>query len=188
MNQQPQNDRHEMQGAFNLVFLLLSGHASCLTPFLRKDFGKEAMTRSGIVAFLLLIAWGSFANSAGMWLLLQLWLVAMLLQRLKGIQNRRRGVVVHSRYSGYPWLSWKLFPWMKDETTARGADGILCIGLGLALAQVDPGVGWFIGVGGLSLMFCEALIVDIRKKRLEAMGDAEIEQRDLADHYRNGRF
>jgi hypothetical protein len=60
--------------------------------------------------------------------------------------------------------------------------------VGLALAQVDPAVGWFIGVGGFSLLFVEALIVDLRKKRLEAMRDAEIEQRDLAAHYRNGRF
>src|SRR5262245_47265373 len=99
MHQQQPNDRNDMQGAFNTVFLLLNGHASCLTPFLRKDFGKEAFTFSGIVAFILILAWGSFANSAGMWLLLQLWLCAMLLQRIKGIQNRRRGLVVHSRYN-----------------------------------------------------------------------------------------
>jgi hypothetical protein len=188
MHQQQQNDRHEMQGAFNLVYLLFYGHASCLTPFLRKDFGKEAMTASGIVAFLLIIAWGSFSNSAGMWLLLQLWLCAMLWQRLKGIQNRKRGLIVHSRYNGYPWLSWKLFPWMKDETTARGADGLICMAVGVALAQVDPAVGWFIGVGGFSLLFVEALLVELRKKRLEAMRDAEIEQRSLVQHYRDGKF
>jgi hypothetical protein len=188
MHQQQANERDDMQGAFNVVYLLLNGHASCVTPFFRKDFGKEAFTFSGMVAFILILAWGSFANSAGMWLFLQLWLFAMLMQRLKGIQNRMRGVVVHSRYNGYPWLSWKLFPWIKDQTNARGADGIISIALGIGLAQLDPAVGWFIGAAGFSLLFTEALIVELRKKRLQAMRDAEIEQRYLAEHYRNGHF
>ena len=188
MNQQQQNDKDEMQGAFNFVYVLLNGHASCLTPFLRTDFGKENFTYSGLAAFFIIIAYGSFANSEAMWFFFLLWLLAMLRQRIKGIQNRRIGVVVHSRYSGYPWLSWKMFPRIKDETNARGADGLICITVGGLLSYVDPALGWFIGVGGVSLLFVEALTVELTKKRLQAMRDAEIEQRDLAEHYRQGRF
>lgn len=188
MNQQHQTDDHDMRGAFNLTYGLLNSYASCLTPFLRTDFGKEALGLNGLAAGFLIMAWGSFANSEVMWIFFLLWILAMLKQRIKGIQNCRNGVVVHSRYNGYPWLSFKLFPRLKDETQARGADAWLCIIGGMTLTYLDPALGWFIGVGGFALLFVEAMIVELRKKRLEAMRDAEIEQRDLADHYRNGRF
>ena len=60
--------------------------------------------------------------------------------------------------------------------------------VGVLLSYVDPALGWFIGVGGVSLLFVEALTVELTKKRLQAMRDAEIEQRDLAEHYKQGRF
>ncbi len=186
--QQQQSDKHDMQGTFNATYVLFNSHASCLTPFLRTQFGKEAFTHTGLMALVLMVTWGGLTNSYGMWVMVCLWIVAMLTQRMNGIQNRRNGVVVHSRYNGYPWLSFKLFPRIRDETNARGADGFLAIFTGIGLSYVDPALGWFIGVGGFSLLFVEALLVDLRKKRLEAMRDAEIEQRDLAEHYRQGRF
>ncbi len=188
MLQQQQNNEREMQGGFNLVCFLLNGHATCLTPFIRTDFGREALGLNGLCALIIILAYGSFANSGAMWVFLLLWILAMLQQRMKGIQNRNKGIAIHSRYNGYPWLSFKLFPRTKDETSARGVDGFLCIVAGALLSYVDPALGCFIGVGGFSLLFVEALIVELRKKRLQSMRDAEIEQRDLADHYRNGRF
>lgn len=188
MQQQQKNNELDMQGSFNLAYFLAHSHATCLTPFIRTDFGREALGMNGLCALILLLAYGSFTNSAAMWIFLLLWILALLRQRLKGIENRNKGIAIHSRYNGYPWLSFKLFPRTKDETSARGIDGFLCMGMGALLSYVDPPLGWFIGVGGFSLLFVEALIVELRKKRLQAMQDAEIEQRDLAEHYRRGRF
>jgi hypothetical protein len=188
MNQQPQNDKQEMQGAFNLGTFLLNGHATCLTPFIRTAFGKEAIGFNGLAAFFIILLYGGLTNSYPMFIFLCVWMLAVLRQRIKQFQNWKNGVVTHSRYNGFSWLAFRLFPRIKDDATARGADGFICMTVGGLLTYVDPALGGFIGVGGISLLLVEALIGELRKKRLQAMRDAEIEQRDLAEHYRNGRF
>lgn len=188
MQQQQKNNELDMQGSFNLLYFILLVLSTCLTPIIRTNFGREALGINALCALVVMLAYGSFTSSGAMWIFLLLWILALLAQRIKGIENRNKGMAIHSLYNGYPWLSFKLFPRTKDETSARGIDGFLCMGAGALLSYVDPALGWFIGAGGFSLLFVEALIVELRKKRLQAMQDSEIEQRDLAEHYRRGRF
>jgi hypothetical protein len=42
--------------------------------------------------------------------------------------------------------------------------------------------------GWVSIMATESMIVEVQRRRLQAMRDAEIEQQALADAYREGRF
>lgn len=183
--QQPKND---MKATFDFGYVVMSGFVTCVSPFFRKDFGKEAFTFSGMVAMVVVIGWTSFANTPLMWAYFWFWLTLLLIHRLKGVQNRRNGYVVHSRYQGYPWLMLKLFPRIKDESNGRAAEGFVCVMLGLGLFQFDPAFAAFLFFCGVCVLLIEGFNAEFRKKRLQAMHDANIEQQDLARDYREGRF
>ena len=119
MNQQPQNDKQEMQGAFNLGTFLLNGHATCLTPFIRTDMGKEAISFNGLAAFFIILLYGGLTNSYPMFIFLCVWMLAVLRQRIKQFQNWKNGAVIHSRYNSFSWLAYKLFPRIKDDDAPR---------------------------------------------------------------------
>lgn len=189
MLQQQQNDRQDMKGGFNLVYVILHGFATSVTPFTRTGFGQEAFGISSIVALLLMIGFGSFGNSYAMWVFLWLWVLAVLRQRVTQMQNRKKGVICHSRYQGYPWLAFKLFPRIKDEGNAKGAEAFLVMSIGALLGYcLDPALGWFLALGGIGTLCIEAFAAEVMKRRLQDMRDAEIEQRDLAERFRGGRY
>lgn len=189
MFQQQRDDKQQMHGGFNLAYFVLHGLATCVIPFTRTNTGKEAFGINSFVALLLMIAFGSFANSQAIWVFLLLWILAVLRQRVTQMQNHRKGFIVHSRYLGYPSLAFKLFPRIKDEGTAKGAEAFLVISIGCLLGYgLDPALGWLLALGGIGCLFIEAFAVEVRKRRLQSMRDAEIENRDLADHLRDGRF
>lgn len=189
MIQQQQNDEREFKGGFNLAYVILHGFATSVTPFTRTHFGREAFGISSLVALLLIIGFGSFGNSAAMWVFLLLWILAVLRQRVTQMQDRKKGLIVHSRYQGYPWLGFKLFPRIRDEGNAKGAEAFLVISIGTLLGySLDPALGWLLVMGGIGTLFIEAFAVEVMKRRVQAMRDCEIENRDLAERFRDGRY
>ncbi len=186
--QQPTpGDRLTMAGSFHGANVFANAHALTCTVFLRTDFGREGIGLHGLIAALLILGYGSFANCFPMFIYFLLWMLAVIGQRIRQFINWRRGVIIHSRYSGYPWLAKRLFPRM-TELNARGVDAFLCLAVGGLLAQFNQPLGWFVMAGFVSILFSEAVMVESTRKRLQAMRDAEIEQRYLAEQYKSGRF
>jgi hypothetical protein len=188
--QQPQTtpgDRVTMAGSFNGLYALANAHALTCTVFIRTDFGREGIGLHGLVAMLMILFYGSFLNCYPMFPFFLLWMLAVICQRIRQLINWRRGVILHSRYNGYPWLSKRLFPRM-SELNARGVDAFLCLAIGGLLAQFNQPLGWFVMAGFVSILFSEAVMVEFNRRRLQAMRDAEIEQRYLAEQYKSGRF
>ncbi|MFN4261932.1 MAG: TraM recognition domain-containing protein [Gemmataceae bacterium] len=90
---------------------------------------------------------------------------------------------------GTPWLAFKLFPRIKDYGTAKGAEAFLVMAVGCLLGYgLDPALGWLLALGGIGCLCIEGFAAEVRKRRLQDMRDAEIEQRDLAERFRDGRF
>lgn len=187
MQQQQHNDKPDMKGAFNLGYLLANGHALTCAVFLRRHFGKEAIGFSGIAGFFIILIYGGLMNSYPMFIFLCAYLLAVIGQRMQQFQLYRKGVIIHSRYNGYPWLALKLFPRVKDEGNAKGVEAFMCLAIGGLLSYIDQPLGWFIMAGFFSIMVSEGVNAELLKRRLQAMKDAEIEQQDLAEHYRNFR-
>lgn len=186
--QQQNNDQMRMKDSFNLFYVLVNGHALTCSVFLRTNFGKEAIGFSGIAAALMILLYGGLMQSYATWVFFCIWMLAVLCQRMKQFQNWRNGVIVHSRYNGFPWLAFKLFPRLKNEGNAKGTEAFMCLAVGWLLTYIDQPLGWLIMGGFLSIMFSEAIMVEFNRKRLQAMRDAEIEQQYLAEQYREGRF
>lgn len=182
---QQHDNRPDMRGTFNFGYLIVNAHALTLTTFLRTDFGKNALGVYGLGGFAIILFYGGLVCPS-MVIYLGLWMVSLLCQRIKQWQNRRKGVLIHSRYNGFPLLATKLFPRMR-ESNAKGVEAFLCLVVGWLIMQVNPGIGIYVMCGFGTILLSEALIVEGKFKRLQDMRDAEIEQEALAEELKQYR-
>jgi hypothetical protein len=185
MPENPQQQRSDPRVAFNLLYLLSNAHATCLTVFMRHSFGTEALGMSGLHALILIVVVGGFGRSPEMFqCFLPLWLYALLWQRVYTLKRVRAGARWHSRFQGYPALAMR-FPFVRDERTAlKVVEPMVCMVVGLLLREVSPVMGGFVLAGVFSLTLRHAIDTELIRKRLQAMRDAELEQRWLAERFR----
>lgn len=168
--------------SFNIVYSLARGHSTCFLPFFRKNFGSEALGWPGFIAFIIMLLVGSFGRIPEMWLFLGVWTIAMLYQRASTTRARRRGIIRHSRYDGD--VDTKL---IKSRTTVKQVlEPLACVVFGVFFEAMGSSHGFalFIGWGAFSLCLVATIDRQLEIKRLQAMRDAEIEQRCLAARYR----
>lgn len=186
--QQGPADHINMRNTTNLASFAVLAHSTCFTPFLRIGFGAEALGFNGAAAFIMVLLFaGAFPDQGGMsffWL----WLGALLFQRVTSDRNRlKKKIITHSRYSGFPALTMKLFPCIKQESTARAiGEPMLLVLLGLLLYQVSEPLGAWVMSGSVSLVMVHCVSEQIDRRKLQAMHDAQIEQEYFAEQFRNG--
>lgn len=183
-HQQQNEFEKDMRAVTNFVSILFNGHAITLTPFFRTNFGKEAIGLRGLVGFALIFLYGGFAGCPAMIGFFWVWLGAVIIQRFKQLRNWRNGIPIHSFYNGYPWLAYRLFPWIKDEHNAKAAEGFLCAVIGAGIMPFDFLLGIYVMLGAISIIGSQSMIVGAYQKRIQAMADAEIENRYVAEEYR----
>ncbi len=178
----------DMRVAVNLLYVLVSGHATCVTPFVRRNFGREALGRNGAVAFVILFFY--MAAYPRHFVLQQFtfwWFVMLVLQRLKIMYLVSRGRSPHSRYDGYPYLGF-LLPFVKEYKAAWIIEFLSLMACGVWLSTLDAPLGKLIIISAVCLIVKNAIDEDVVRRRLQSMRDAEIEQRVLLDRYRRGDF
>ncbi len=176
-----------MAGSLNGAHALAYAHSLSCTVFLRTSFGREGIGMHGLITMLMILGYGCAMQCLAMFPFFAVWFLAVCCQRIRRWLDERRGVIVHSRYNGYPWLSKRLFPRI-SELNAKGIDAFICLFVGGVIAHFDKPFGWFVAAGFLSIMFTEGMNVEGTKRRLRAMRDMELEQQYLSDAYRSGRF
>lgn len=190
MNQQMQGPPGAigMRNAMHLASLVINGHATCLTVFLRHSFGSEALGVNGIAAILVMVFFmAMYGGSQGMECLFGLWFVMLVLQRMRTFWLAWKGVPLHSLYTGYPWLG-NLLTLGLSNSAARFVEMLVCLVAGAAISAKDPQLGNFVALGFVSLMLQNGIENRVDRMRLRRMRDAEIEQRFLLGRYRDGRF
>src|SRR5437773_6831580 len=85
--------------SFNIFYALAMGHAMCFLPFMRRNFGSEAL-RPGLISLVIMLVVGSLGQIPEMWPFLGLWLFVLLCHRVSTLRAVRQGVIRHSRYGG----------------------------------------------------------------------------------------
>lgn len=180
-------DRLTLASSFNGLNVMANAHAVTLTPLFRTDFGSEGIGMHGLIGVFMILAWGCVFNCFPMFIYFLVWIAAVICQRVKTFINWQRGVISHSHYNGYPFLVRRFFSRL-SEPNAKAVEAFACFGIGSVIAQFVPPLGWYFMLGFGSILFSEAVIVEQSRRRLQAMRDAEIEQRYLAEKYRQGRF
>jgi hypothetical protein len=177
-----------MRGVVNLLYVIVSGHATCVTLFVRRNFGREALGRNGVVAFLILFIYmAAYPRHLMLRQFTFYWLAMLFLQRLKTMYLVSRGLSHHSRYDGYPYLGF-LFPLVKGHRGASLVECVVIMGCGIWLSSLDAPLGQLIIVSAVCLLIRTAIDESIVRRRLQAMRDAEIEQGVLLERYRRGDF
>lgn len=186
--QQPQRSADlDMKGAFNFAYLVFAGLATTVTTFTRRDFGKEVLGVAGLAGFVFILVFGAVMHVPEMMIYLGVWMVSVLVQRARQFRMWLHKRIVHSRYGGYPWLGFRLNRKAATERKAKEAEAFFVIAAGAALTQVVLGVGLYVMLAGFAVIFVECLHVESRKKQLQDLTDAEIEQRSLAEEYQEYR-
>jgi hypothetical protein len=184
MNQNQQQQPLHVRHIFYLLYAVLKIHTMCFWPFMRCDFGTQALGIPAIFAMLLMLTFGAAGNIPEMLLYLGLWSIVFCYQVGRTQRLVNRGVTWHSRYEGYPWLGLK-FPFIRTEARAkRLMEPAICCVAGVALLPFYHGLGLFVAAGFFSLAIVDNIHREFERKRLMAMHDAEIEHRYLAARYR----
>ena len=172
--------------SMHLLYLIVSGHSACLTPFIRHSFGLECFRLDAIVALFMIVGYGSMGRHPEMLIFLYVWLGVMLIQRIVSTVRTRRGWIEHTRYAGYPWLAMKV-PFVRKELTARVLEPSICALIGGAICPFSEALGAFVMMGFLSLSIQTAIDRGLIRARVRRMQDSQIEQRMLAQRLRGER-
>lgn len=187
-DQQGNGPRRPFQGMrdqFNLVIALAQIISAPVEPWLRKagSFGSHYFgfhLVAGLAAMLVVpaLCFPTHDLSPVLGVLLATLLV-LVCHRVKGAYLRRRGFVVHSRYSGTPWLP-------GDEITAKILwEPSLVMLAGGAMCLLSPPLGTWMFAAGFGLGLAHRYQQDADNARLRAMRDARIEAEYYADRFRN---
>jgi hypothetical protein len=185
-NPQGQNDPFKnARTGINLFGVLANGYATTVTPLLRRGFGSHALGGNGIVAALIILIYAGVTKSPEMITVFWGWLAAVAYQRVYGFRQRANGqVVVHSRYAGDAVLG-RFFT--KSERVAREVvEPLICIVAGACLWSWSEPAGRFVLCGSFALLASRGLDTQVTRNRVQAMHDAALEQRCVADIF-NGR-
>ena len=187
IEQQPQqSSQSKSADAFGLVYMLADIHASAIKPFIRRDFGREALGLNSFLAMWLILFTYAFSADRAMSAYLGIFFVCQAMQRARTFRLLRSGARIHSCYTGYPYVAMKV-PFVRRESTAKGLiEPMICLIGGTLLCPVSVTLGGFVMCGFFSFLFINGMEREIRRKRLERMHDAEIEQRWLSHDHKYG--
>jgi hypothetical protein len=180
----PQTDSESKAEAINWLVFLLNGLKLALTVFSRRSFGRDGIGFPGLFAICFFLVYASYAQSAIVLNAFYVWLFALLIQRLRTSMQRKKGIMVHSRYDGFPWLG-ALLCRRRSELSAYRCELGFWVAMAVVAACFDPALGGFIGIAACGLVGHESFKVEMRRKQQHNMEDARIELAHRASQFNN---
>jgi hypothetical protein len=181
--QQPKQPFDDIRTGFNFVSWLISGYATAILPFLRKDFGADFFGLNALVAAVVMILFGAMEHSDDLLPYLFIWIVFVAAHRLDAYRNHRKGRIIHSRYVGDNWFASKLPP-TKHKTVQMVIEPVVCLLVGALICPYSPGIGKFLIVGAFAVMLFNGTQRAVMQRRVRRMHDAHIEQQTTARMFR----
>jgi hypothetical protein len=188
--QDNKNFNPSAKDGFNFLAGICGMHSMTVAVFLRRGIGAELLNRRGGLAILLLVAAAVLTAEPALWCYLGAFLLALMVQRGNTAALQRQGERIHSRSVGRPGLAMLL---TRNERTARTVfEPLLLLGAGVVLGVLAqewqmPGLlavaGW-LWLGIWTMTFDQALIDALADKRVQAMRDAQIENEQLMERFR----
>ncbi len=181
--QNQQNGQSRDVDGIGLIHLAANVLATSVAVFIRRGFGKEALALNSILAFVLLIVL-SASEEQGFLLFAVAFLFAQIWRRIETFRLIRRGVILHTRYAGYPYWAMKV-PFVKTEHRAKELiEPLFCIVTGLLLCQVMVSIGGYVVLCGFGFMVRNVIEDLVARKRIERMQDARIEHEWYSEQLR----
>ena len=185
MPQKPPGDQLTFRNTFNILCIVCSIHARCVTPFLRSETGAAARGLFSFIAgaFMFYLACALYDQPfIDFW---GAWLVALILQSWDSAATRKKGKAIHSQYDGRPSLAMLLCPFVKDEGTAKFiVEPAICLGVGYGLLGWSDALGKLVMSCAFSLLFLENYYRHVTRQREQQVIDARIEAEALSQGVR----
>jgi len=155
------------------------------------SFGERYLGLQSGAALLLLFFWPAFCepfhDPTPMFIYAGLYVIACMRIRLKTFARQRRGgPQPHSRYNGTPDLG-RWFRRMEEVKVKCKVEPVLVFVLG-ALAGIFNGpLAGFLMLASLGLLISSGFAAGYEQRRVTDMNDAYLEQRNVADGFRDMR-
>lgn len=186
MYDQNQHNPRQREDGLRSVLWGLRSFAAITWPFTRKDVGSECPGSAGLGSVLIVFLAALWTDTPGLWFFLWIYVLALLRLRSEWYRNRKQGFNPHRYWDGMPWLAQKLLPRVQSISNLKGYEGFIVAFVGIALTHVDQVLGGLLIASGGATVCVEGIWVQIRKNRVGAMRDAQIEMNQLHDDYTNG--
>ncbi len=184
-DQNHHDTRRSEEGLRSLLWGLRS-LAAITWPFTRKDMGSEWPGSAGLGSLAIVFLAALWADTPALWFFLWICVLALLRLRSEWFRNRKKGFNPHRYWDGMPWLAQKLLPRVQSISNLKGYEGFIVAFVGIALTHVDQVLGGLIIASGGATVCVEGIWVQIRKNRVGAMRDAQIEMNQLMDDFHHG--
>lgn len=152
---------------------------------LRHTVGHNHVDGRGALAFVLAFFWGGLCANLPVLVWSGLYLGACFLHRWAGFYRRWKGKLVHSRYSGYPWLC--TLTEMPEGVAKLVVEPLLALGLSVLVSPYGgPGVLFFFG-GAVCMVATTAAQGMVWQRQRDDLNDAAMEGSHLMSGIRRRR-
>jgi hypothetical protein len=180
-------EEQDKPDSMGLAVFLVDIWAMALQVPMRRMVGKNFIDMRGVMALVFVFFYGGLWNSLPVFVWLGIYVVSVVAHRIATLRRHYRGVVLHSRYNGYPWLGvFMRRPW--DETRVKMVlEPLLAMFVGAMVSPYGESSAMFF-FGGAVCMFLDSTLIEVQQqKRVDDLNDASIESKDLMTILRKRR-
>ncbi len=183
-NQQQKEPFQDIRSGVNIFWHLVSGYATAIVPFIRKDFGTAFFGLNALAAVFVMLVFGAVENADDMLIYFFVWALFVLAHRLDASRNYRKGRIIHSQYVGDSWLASKLVSKARRKTVQMLIEPAICLIAGVLICPHSPGIGKFLILGAFAVLIFNGSQRVVMEDRVRKMHDAHIEQQATARMFR----
>ncbi|MDX1968840.1 MAG: hypothetical protein SFV23_16820 [Planctomycetaceae bacterium] len=176
--------------ALNIAAFIIRTWAISLEVFLRTGTGLRYPGPPGVAVFVLIPMYGCGWPGHDLWplfLMLPAYLAMCIRLRISNLWQRMHNrPMVHSWYNGFPCLC-RLMPFLSEGTAKRLVEPFLVFVTGAACAIWNAPFGCYLIGASVCLLISHSLGEEIQRQQALDMHDAMIQQRQVADRFRQLR-
>jgi hypothetical protein len=160
--------------------------------FTRVRFGERYLAGHALLAMpamFLVVGAQANQNSDDLFVFMSVWALAYLCARADVQKRRRRGDMEHSQYNGFPILA-KLRPFRRlgERQVKLALEPIVIFLFSAFVCEWNEAIGGFMMWGAAGTMVTSAMSQAQERQRLTDLRDTQIEQRNLAERFRENRW
>jgi hypothetical protein len=185
-NQSPPQESGNNTTAQGLGVLYFAANvlATSIAVFIRRGFGREALSWNSLFAFGALFFLAGAAKDIGFVFFLIAFTVGQICRRAETFKIAKNGHVLHSQYAGFPYWAMKV-PFVRSEKIARDLiEPVFCFTTGILLCPLSVNVGGYIVLCGIGFIVRNCMEEEMNRKRIQRMQDAQIEHEWYANQTR----
>lgn len=184
-NNLPNSSDGAKNGAGILAFIV-ECFAITVILFLRRRFGQRYVGIQAVAGILLILFFCGLCpryDARPMMLFLIAYIKAFFYARSGVLYRGWRGNTEHSRYNGWPWLMC-IFRSFRETTVKQFIEPPLVLVTGCLFCKLSEPLGAYLIIAAICLFASTSISNAWNRHRLLELNDAVIEQRQLAERFR----